>query len=347
MKNQLLIPCFIAGAIMLFASTAFSQPIPPVRLADCPPITEVPTIDGLYSEAFWSPEQDMTRFNEMDGDWDGESDFTTSFKMAWGWSYFYAIVRITDDIDHSWNGSDGNAYEFDNIEFFFQLDTCTVPNTYTDNTIQLRYNRGAAGWQSSTFRSGQTADNFLTFSENTADGWVLECGIPWTNIMPDGSLPEDIEDWINKDNRVIGFDISCADSDSNDPLVGMRSTGSQAAWDEDGEVGDIADGTEDTAWNNTRVFGYLTMIDNSHTDYFPPQEPDATPVVTVDNGFKLYPNPAANTLSVYGATNPVEIYTIAGVLVMTIETGSADISRLTSGLYIVKSGNTSMLFRKK
>jgi hypothetical protein len=346
MKNQLLIPCIMACAIVQFASTAFSQPVPPVRLADCPPITEVPTIDGLDSEAFWSPEQDMTRFSEMEGDWDGESDFTTSFKMAWSWSYFYAIVKITDEVDHSWNGSDGLAYEFDNIEFYFQLDTCTVPNTYTDNTIQLRYNRGAVGWQSSTFRAGQTADNFLTYSENTADGWVLECGIPWTNIMPDGSLPEDIHNWIKADNRIIGFDMLCRDSDGNDPLVGVLTVFSQTAWDEDGEVGDIADGTEDNAWQDTRVFGYLNMVDDPHADVFPPENPDAAPVVAVDNGFKVYPNPAANTLSVYGATNPVEIYTIAGVHVMTIETGIADISHLASGIYIVRSGNTSTLFRK-
>jgi hypothetical protein len=345
MEKHLLNPGIIAGAIMLFASSAFSQPIPPVRLAYCLAVTEAPIIDGLDKEPYWSPEQDMTRYSEFDGNWDGPDDFTTSFKVAWDWSYFYAIVKITDDIENSWDGSDGYAYEFDNIDFYIQLDTCTVPGTYTDNTIQMSYNRGAAGWQASKFRSGQTADNFLTFSENTADGWVLECGIPWTNIMPDGSLPEDIHDWINAESHLIGFDLSCGDSDANDPPFG-RPTGILTAWDEDGEAGDVADGTEDSAWNSTRVFGYLNMIDNSQPDVFPPAAPNAAPVVTVDNGFKVFPNPASNSLSIDGALNTVEIYTIAGVRVMTIETGTADISRLASGMYIVKSGNASTLFRK-
>jgi hypothetical protein len=172
-----------------------SQPVPPVKVADCPHITEVPVIDGLANEPHWSPDQELTIFNLLfEGDWTGEADFDITFKMAWGWSYFYVLATIKDDVDHSWSGTSGNPWEFDNVELFFQLDTMTVPSDYTDNTNQLRFNRGSngePGWKSSTFRkdpdgNDYTQDIFMTYWENTSDGWIFEAAIPWINIMPDG-----------------------------------------------------------------------------------------------------------------------------------------------------------------
>lgn len=334
MKKQLLSLSLVALAIMLFTSTAFSQPVAPVRVIDCPAITEVPVMDGLMDEADWSPEQDMTRFSEADGDWDGEADFTTVFHVMWGWSYFYTFVKLTDEVEHNWNGSDGNPWEFDNVEWFFQLDTQTAPTTYTDNTIQMRFNRGEPDWQSSTFRADQSAENYMWYWENTADGWAVECAIPWTNVMPDGSLPEDIHDWIES-GGTIGFDLSCADSDGDDPLVGARGTGTQTAWDEDGVEGDIADGTEDNAWNTTSVFGYLTMVGDPI---------NSTQTVAAEGTFNVYPNPATNTINIVGAEH-VEIYTITGVLVMTLDNvSSADISDLASGVYVAKTADESIRF---
>jgi hypothetical protein len=340
MKKQLLNLSLVAFAIMLYASTALSQPVPPVRVADCPAITSVPVIDGLDDESWWSPEQDFTIFSlSAEGDWTGDADFKPTMKFAWGWSYFYTYVYMTDDVDHSWDGTNGNPWEFDNVEWFFQLDTVTAPTAYTDNTIQMRFNRGSngePGWQSSTFRDGQSGDNYITYWENTADGWLVECAIPWTNIMPSGSLPDDIHDWIES-GSLIGFDVSCADSDGTDPNVGDRANGTQTAWDADGDEGDTADGTEDNAWNNTSVFGYLNLMGDPVL---------STQEIAAENSFNVYPNPVTNTININGANGPVEIYNIAGVHVMTIETSTADVSHLAPGVYIAVFENQSMKFVK-
>lgn len=341
MKKQLLNLSLIASAIMLFASTAFSQPVTPVRVADCPAITEVPVIDGLADEGFWSPDQDFTIFSlSNEADWTGDADFKPTMNFAWGWSYFYTYIYMTDDVDHSWDGTNGNAWEFDNVEWFFQLDTITAPTTYTDNTIQMRFNRGSngdPGWVSCGYRNGVVnTDEILTYWENTADGWLVECAIPWTTFMPDGSLPEDIHDWIES-GGLIGFDVSAADSDGTDPAVGDRGNGTQTAWDEDGDEGDTADGTEDNAWNNTNVFGYLNMMGDPIA---------STHEVTAEGTFSVYPNPVTNTINISGVNGPVEIYNIAGVHVMTIEALSADVSGLTSGVYVAVFENQSVKFVK-
>lgn len=333
-----LIPSILS---LLLTQLIYSQPVPPVRVADCPAITEVPVMDGLNDESFWSEEQDMTRFNEIDGDWNGEADYYITFRMAWGWSFFYTIVTIVDDVEHSWNGTTGNPWEFDNIEWFFQLDTQTVPTAYTDNTIQVRFNRGEAGFQSSSFRSGITQEDFQWYSENTHDGWVLECAIPWTNVMPDGSLPEDIYDWIEP-GGLIGFDLSCFDSDQDDPYVGARASGTQTAWDEDGEPGDIADGTEDNAWNNTSVFGYLNMMGEIIEDRWPDS------IYFVNENYNkvadiLYPNPVSSILNLSGENkfSLINIYSTSGELISKkyMTNTTIDVSHLKPGLYLAVFDN--------
>jgi hypothetical protein len=336
MKKQLLNLSLIASAIMLFASTAFSQPVAPVKVVDCPAVTEVPVIDGLADEAHWSPDQTLTIFSLSNAaDWTGEADFGITFKMAWSYGYFYTLVTMTDDVDHSWDGTNGNPWEFDNVEWFFQLDTQTAPTDYTDNTIQMRFNRGSngdPGWVSCTYRNGVVnTDEIPTYWENTADGWLVECAIPWTCMMPDGSLPDDIMDYIA--DGLIGFDLSGADSDGTDPLVGDRANGTQTGWDEDGTEGDTADGTEDNAWNNTSVFGYLNMVGTPIA---------STQEVAAEGTFSVYPNPATNTINITGANGPVELYSVTGVHVMTIETNIADVSSLTSGVYIAVFDNQSV-----
>lgn len=344
MKKQLLNLSLVAVAIMLFASTAFSQPVAPVKVVDCPAITEAVVLDGFDDEGFWSPEQTFTIFSlSAPEDWTGEADFGIMMKFAWSWSFFYTYIVMTDDIDHSQQGDvgadtwDGNPWEFDNVEWFFQLDTQTAPTAYTDNTIQMRFNRGEREFRSSTFRADQTQDSYDWYWENTADGWLIECAIPWTNIMPDASLPEDIMDWI-ENGATIGFDVSGADSDGDDPANGARASGTQTAWDEDGTEGDTADGTEDNAWNNTSVFGYLTLTGDPIS---------STQEVAAEGTFNVYPNPVTNTINISGVNGPVEIYNIAGVHVMTIETNVADVSNLTSGVYIAVSGVDSMKFMVK
>ena len=330
--------------MVMVAGFTHAQPVPPVKVADCPAIDQVPELDGKDDEGFWSPEQTLTIFNlSAAEDWTGETDYNITFKMAFGWLYFYTYVIIKDDVNHSWNGEDGNAYEFDNVEWFFQLDTQTVPTTYTDNTVQIRFNRGKAGFQSSTFRNGISKEDFWWYSENTPEGWVLECAIPWTNVMPNGTLPEDLHDWIEQ-GRTIGFDLQGADSDGTDPLIGDKANGTQMAWDEDGEPGNTADGTEDIAWNNTSVFGYLCLAGGCNPVWISGSDRPFIEDNTTTSEIELIPNPVKDYLRLKSPKNhqKIKIYSLTGELILESEKLHIpiDVSLLMPGVYIAVFDNT-------
>ncbi len=289
MNKQLLKFSLLGSVLMLFAGMAFGQPIPPVKTADCPAVSEEIYIDGLDDENSWSEVQEFTIFSlSNEADWQGEADLSAEMKFAWDYEYFYVFVDVMDDIEHNWDGENGNFWEFDCIQLYFQLDTITVPPAYTESTLEMRFNRGDAGWISNELqmRNGYTGGNIETLWENTADGWVVEAAIPWMSIMPEGSLPENVMEYIN---GLIGFDMMISDSDGDDPTVGDRGNGTQMMWDEDGDEGDTADGTEDLAWNNTSTFGYLELVGASEPPP-PPNDPpvaDAGPDQTVDENTEV------------------------------------------------------------
>jgi hypothetical protein len=284
----------------------------------------------------------MELYVENDSAWDNEADFSSFFHFAWGWSYFYIFIEIFDELEHSWNGEDGNPWEFDCIDFFFQLDTQTFPPAYTDNTVQLRFNRGIGSWKSSTLREGISDEDFLTWWENSDEGWLLECAIPWTAIMPNGSLPEDIHNYINENDQVIGFDLHCTDSDGTDPEIGARQLGAQCFWDcEASDIFECNDGGDvcpiERAWNDTRVFGYLTLISEPVLE---------TNDQTVENDKPIfYPNPAGDILYLSPSDNCTQIciYSATGELVANQKKGasSIDISHLKAGIYFTVLDNRS------
>ena len=106
------------------------------------------------------------------------------------------------------------------------------------------------------------------------------------------------------------------------------------AWDEDGVEGDTADGTEDNAWNNTSVFGYLNMV-GSEFPY----------ALNANDKFSkiIYPNPANNLLylSEFANYSRVTIYSFDGNLItkQAITNSTVDISTLKPGLYIAVFDN--------
>lgn len=330
--------CLLILILVAYVQSFYSQPVPPVRVEDCPDITflDKPTMDGIDDENWWSVDQTLTIFNlSNENDWTGEADYDITFKMASGWTHFYTYLKIIDDVEHSWNGTDGDPRDFDNVEWYFQLDTQTVPDEYTDNTVQIRFNRGDTGFQTSTFREGITEEDFQWYTENAEDGWILECAIPWTNVIPNGSWPEDVHDWLES-GCLIGFDLLGADSDGTDPLVGDRANGTQMAWDEDGEPGDVADDTKDNAQHNTSVFGYLNMFLNEYS-YVPFYGQDVM-------GNIAFPNPASDFLNISEPFNysQVKIYSLVGTLLLNnvITDSQIDISFLKPGLYIAVFDDT-------
>ena len=242
---QLLVGFFLFTAIS-------AQYVEPVRTMNVPVVTSPMVMDGQASESSWSNTQNTVIFND-DG-WEGTSDLGGYFKLTWDMTYLYLFADIADDYEHNFDpdGSYSPSYTFDCIEFYIDLDTNNNTFIYDENTIQLRFNRGVAGIQ---IPGRADVEDYNYYWENTNNGWLVEVAIPWTCAMPDGSLPEDILDYIDSP---MGFDLSFSDSDNSNGIVEEGNRDAQTVWDSD-DPDDPYDRTEDNAWNNTLVFGIISL----------------------------------------------------------------------------------------
>jgi hypothetical protein len=286
-----------------------------------------PALDGV-AEDVYGDVQSTNVFNPTGHD--GDADFTSSFQVCWDPTYLYVFVEVSDDVEHDYNWGVGNSWEFDNIEFFFQLDTNTVTTSYNSTTIQLRVCRALDSVESPG-RAART-DYGYYMEAAAAGGWITEVAIPWTCALATGALPEDFEDYFD---AVIGWDFSGADSDNSDGNADVGNRDVQAAWDDD-DPSDAADRTEDLAWNNTSVFGYITLAEYNAVD------------VATQSSLNAYPNPATDQIT-FDVEGPVaiEIYSITGGLVMVANEATVDISSLSSGVYVAKLNNRNVRFSVK
>jgi hypothetical protein len=326
MKKQLLNLSFVAVALALYI-TANAVPTQPLNEMVIPGTMDVSVmeVDGLAAASeCYGEVQATTDFNSTGRD-AGDADFQVTFQAAYDLNYLYLFINVTDDVDHSYDGENGNSYEFDNVEVFLQLDTLTVGNVdYTSGdsvTIQLRINRGL----DSVETPGRAAkEDYLYYQEtNPTTGWIQEVAIPWSAVLPLSYTNEDMFDlYISDEGHIFGFDFSGADSDGTTPDAGARDI--QVAWDMDDLVPDDAE--EDNAWHNSADFGLVTL-----------QKWDALAPAAVENTLNAYPNPATNeiTFNVEGEVN-IEVYSITGSLVMVANTATVDVSALSSGMYIAK-----------
>jgi len=331
MKKQLLNLSFVAVALALYV-TSFAKPIEPVRTMVIPMAgAGAPALDGV-AEAVYSDVQTTDIFNPTG--YDGESDFTATVQLCYDPTYLYAFVNVTDDVDHSYEWGVGNAWEFDNVEFFLQLDTNTVTTSYSTTTVQLRVCRTLDSVE--TAGHCARADYGYYMEAAAAGGWIAEVAIPWTCVLAEGAVADDFMDYVNVD-ATIGFDFGAADSDNSDGDATVGNRDVQAAWDSD-DPSDADDRTEDLAWNNTATFGYVTL------EYY-----TALDDMTQSN-LNAYPNPATDeiTFNVEGEVS-IEIYSITGSLVTTINQNTLDVSNFNSGMYIAldKINNNSIRFAVK
>lgn len=252
----------------------WAQYAPPVRTMSIPPTTDKIVFDGIDNESSYGQAQTMTVFNSAG--YTGEEDFSGYFKVCWDTRFLYFFANITDDVNHSLPNYEGaSSWMFDNIEIYLDIDTAGTWDYYTDYTVQLRYDRG---WNMVLWPGRAKAGDYFCQLIDKADssGWILETAIPWTCVLPTGSLPEDINEFLKKP---IGFDVAFSDSDGSDPINGMRDV--MSAWDSDGPD-DNMDMTEDNAWNNRKVFGIVEFLGNplpAPTDT-PPPPPPAPPFIT-------------------------------------------------------------------
>jgi len=335
MKNQLLKLTMTAISVT-FPIVVFGTHFPPVRELLIPAAPDGVIIDGIDDEIYGDL-QTTSVFNPTG--WGGPDDFTVSFKAAYDPQYLYLWIDVIDAIQNNVTSiTTPEPWGYDNIEVYLDLDTTgSGTNTgYDNNSIQLRFNRGLKDLVQTPGRAAQEEYKYLF--ENTAHGWVHEVAVPWTCVLGDDQIPEDMMDYLGGDSRH-GFDLHGSDSDT--PTYSNRQ--SQTAWDSD-DPDTPEDRTEDSAWDDLRALGVIRFEDFNWTDF---EFDHGTGIQQPSkHTFNVYPNPATNKIT-FDTERPciVEIYSIIGVKVLVAETtGTIDISSLNSGLYIVRMGNKTSTF---
>jgi len=261
-------------------SIAQNNYVEPVRITISPSLTETISIDGDDTESSWSPEEIMSDpFSAPD--WDGQADLSGYFKTCWDIDHFYFFAYVEDDISTGWNGVDGNWWEFDYVWFFFNMDSSLSEGTqYFEDATNIAFNRelpdhieGELAWNTE-----RLALDGMDFIVSNHDGYyTVEAAIPWVYLLPgpvEAIDPDDIHEWLDKE---MGFDVHFVDSDSEDPEIGGRSA--HSAWDTDFPDGPD-DYTEDNAWNNTSVFGIISLTGDINL----PPAADAGPDQQVSEG---------------------------------------------------------------
>lgn len=295
MKN----PSFKLSVLVIFVfalnQIITAQYVLPVRTAVFPATSGDITIDGVADEPSYGANETMSPpFNTTD--WDNEADLSGYFRACWDYTHLYFFAEVTDEKMHGWDGENGNWWEFDNVILYFNIDSSQSEGwDYLDDAVHFSFHP-------------LLNDSILTYDERSdlaeADveivhgpaSWSLEAAIPWVWFLPgpaEAIEPDDIMQWIDK---YMGFDVMFSDSDGDDPYFGERTA--MAAWDSD--LPDTpGDWTEDNAWNNTSVFGIISLVGEGVVlpvaEAGPYQEVDEGTLVTLDGSGSYDPEAAELT----------------------------------------------------
>ncbi len=173
-----------------------------------------PTIDGNLNE--WSGTVSATSANRVYSvaGWDGSSDLTAVWQLAWDDENLYVAVSVTDDT-HVQTTSGNLLYRGDSVDM--QFDTARnadFGDGLSPDDFQITLSPGDfAGRAPSAFRyqgtvSGSILDapgghSVTVAAQQTSTGYTLEAAIPWTdlNLTPSEGL-------------IIGLALNANDNDT-------------------------------------------------------------------------------------------------------------------------------------
>lgn len=158
-----------------------------------------PTIDGDLGD--WPGEATVRsayRVYAYD-EWDGSDDLDASWRLAWDTARLYVAVQITDDV-HVQTQTGAFIYQGDSVELQVDINPQAGATLVNPATSQVILSPGDfAGIPPSAARFRGTDEGELpqvpghsidVAARQTADGYVLEAAIPWSdlNVTPTAGM---------------------------------------------------------------------------------------------------------------------------------------------------------------
>jgi hypothetical protein len=332
--KKILLHLSLLCTLLAATVSAMATPLtPPVRSLEIPETNAVIAMDGV-ADADYSASQSTTAFNVF-GSNGADADYSMSFQVCYNYQKLFLVAKILDDyasvIEYT---TDPDPWTRDCIEVFLNLDTTGTTTAYDSNTIQLRFNRGIQDSAQTPGRAAQ--EDYQVYYEDVADGWVLEVGIPWTAVLQEGAVPEDIEAHIAP--IINGFDIGGVDNDTDGP----DAHDCQVAWDDDDPA--MPDATEDLAWNDRTKFGIMSLSASYGTPYI-----EINPDLARFKAQVVFPNPSNDYIQFRNVEPASKIILFNSIGLQVLEASNInaedylDISSLKSGIYWAMINNDEVL----
>ena len=275
-------------------------------------VNEAPTIDGVIDGVWNNPL--IERFsakNVLIGGVIAEDNLSGYAQVIWDDTNIYLLAQVKDDVLIN---DSANNYQDDAVEFYLDGNNAKTTSYQAGNDVQLTYR-----WDDAIIAANNgisTAGMEKVMVANSAgDGYILEALIPWANI---GVTP------VNE--QEVGFDFMLIDDDLGGDREGKLS------WN----------ATEDSAWQNTSVFGTITLISTTTLS--------TTDKVLLNNSIKVYPNPAQNELKIKGVNHEFNyrIVDVTGKLHLSgIAQNKIEIGSLKQGFYFLSIANGNNKIYKK
>lgn len=202
-------------------------------------VDSMPEIDGNLSDAGWNINTSILKV--ADATPERPNNNSAKFGVMWDDLYLYVGVEVQDS-----KVVEGNMFDTDDVEIFIDGNH-NKGTSYDAYDMQIGLPYTAAGKQqpvafgAATITTGRNADNIVRACKKTDIGWNEEVAIPWSMI---GIGPSQ--------RRDMGFDVMVTDSDKDGG--GYENSLFWSGVTSDGQT---------PGWNNTSVFGDLTLADGS------------------------------------------------------------------------------------
>ncbi len=297
-----------------------------------------PTLDGqIGDKEIWSvvAEVDMNRpfitsLNPFTPD--TPTLYKAYWKACWTDTAIFVLVYVEDNNFWPQWKSKLADWQSDKVETYYGVNGIEPEGKGPANSgaeggrYQITHNYDSAGM--GTVKAGSVPGTYEANTYTWGDHailiteWSVHHGAGAHSLWQVDAVSGDSTRWDATTDSVIKFDVGATDLDS------LRSPRQRQLWSNVGRQGEN--------WVNLDYAGHLTLSSN--------MLPNGINNGKVAGGFSIYPTAVKDVL--YSNMN-YTIYGINGQVIMNVTSRATDLSRLSSGVYIAKSGASAIKFIKQ